>query len=338
MERANPTIYSPDWEPAKHLAFFGLSEEPFQMTPNRDFFYQAPGHLSTLEVVRYGMAQGDGFIIVTGEVGTGKTLLLRMLMEELQSDTFELALILSPLFSPRELLQAILTDLGEIGEGVVIKFSMDSLIRKLNNYLFNLARQNKRLLLIIDEAQGLPTETIEQLRLLSNFESDQRKWMQIILVGQPELQEKINRPELRQLLQRVTIMEHLRPLNRRETSEYVTHRLGKSGRPDIKLSMRAAGTLWLKTAGIPRRTNRLMARALLIAYSKHSQKLNTKIIKQAEKSLLTADLPNSSGLRLQPKVALAALSLLLILAFYISVNSEIRGLLVSGISSLLAAL
>lgn len=338
MENSVATTYSAAWEPAKHLAFFGLSEEPFQMTPNRDFFYRADGHISTLEVVRYGLAQGDGFIIVCGEVGTGKTLLLRLLMEELQHESFETALILSPLLSPRELLQAILTDLGEIGEGIVIKFSMDSLIRKLNAHLFNLARQNKRLLLVIDEAQDLPTETIEQLRLLSNFESDRRKWMQIILVGQPELKEKINRPQLRQLLQRVTIMEHLKPLSRKEASEYVTHRLGKSGRPDITLPMGAAKTLWKLTAGVPRSINRLMSRALLVAYSRHSQKLTAIIIRQAQQSLASAELPRQKTLRFHPKVALATLSLLLVLAFYISLNNEIKNVLISGLTNLLSAL
>ena len=277
MEAALPEIEPAwDWSQSNHLAFFGLTEEPFQLTPNRDFFYKSAGHTAVLEVMRYGIHQGEGFIIVVGEVGTGKTLLLRMLLAEL-AGSYETALIISPLLSPKELLLGILNDLGCETAGLD---NTESLIQELNRYLFDLASRRKRLAVIIDEAQNLPAETIEQLRLLSNFESDQQKWLQIILVGQPELKTKLNRPDLRQLLQRITVMETLLPLTPREMAEYTAYRLTLAGRDDMKLDRRARKFLWQQTEGIPRRINRLMGRALLVAYSRHSQKLTRDILKE----------------------------------------------------------
>ncbi|OGQ94094.1 MAG: hypothetical protein A2521_05495 [Deltaproteobacteria bacterium RIFOXYD12_FULL_57_12] len=279
-------LYTPEtaadtWQRSRHLAFFGLTEEPFQLTPDRRFFFGTSGHNTILEVVRYGIRQGDGFIIVTGEVGTGKTLLLRMLLAEFK-DEYETALILSPLLSPTELLQAILTDIGREPE---TSAKLEPLLRELNSYLFSLATQGKRLAVIIDEAQNLPNETIEQVRLLSNFESDRQKWIQIILVGQPELRTKLLRPDLRQLLQRVTIMETLMPLNPCETAAYVNFRLAQAGREDMRLNRRARNYLVRQTAGVPRRINRLMGRALLVAYARHSPALTTSILKEANASL-----------------------------------------------------
>lgn len=266
---------------SQHLAYFGLTEEPFQLTPNRRFFFKSSCHNATLEVVRYGIRQGEGFIIVTGEVGTGKTLLLRMLLSEFRN-SYETALILSPLLSPAELIQAILVD---VDQEIPENNNLDSLLRKLNDYLFTLAGRNKKLAVIIDEAQNLPVETIEQLRLLSNFESDQQKWMQIILVGQPELRTRLREPGLRQLLQRVTIMETLLPLTKKEAGEYVHFRMSQAGRDDIHLKPGARRTLWRLTQGVPRRINRLMGRSLLIAYSRHSQRISSSILKQANASL-----------------------------------------------------
>lgn len=291
MEAALPEIEQVwNWSQSNHLAFFGLTEEPFQLTPNRDFFFKSAGHTAVLEVMRYGIQQGEGFIIVVGEVGTGKTLLLRMLLAEL-AGTYETALIISPLLTPKELLQGILNDVGCETKGLD---NIESLIQKLNTYLFNLASSQKRLAVIIDEAQNLPAETIEQLRLLSNFESDQQKWLQIILVGQPELETKLNRPDLRQLLQRITVMETLPPLTSKEMAEYTTYRLALAGRPDMKLDSRARKILWQQTAGIPRRINRLMGRALLVAYSVHSQKLTGNILKEASRSLILDSMTGKS--------------------------------------------
>ncbi|MCF6289426.1 MAG: AAA family ATPase [Desulfobacterales bacterium] len=276
----------PPWNHAPHLAFFGLSEEPFLLTPNRRFFFRSAGHNAILRVVRYGIRQGEGFIIITGEVGTGKTLLLRMLLAEFRAefkDEYETALILSPLLSPAELLQAILVDVGR--ETAAASDNMESLLRELNGYLFALASDNRRLAVIIDEAQNLPDETIEQLRLLSNFESDRQKWLQIILVGQPELRHKLRQPNLRQLLQRITIIETLPALTPEETVSYVNFRLARAGRDNLVMGRRARQRLWRLTNGVPRRINRLAARALLVAFSRHSPRLTASIFSQADASL-----------------------------------------------------
>ena len=303
----------PPWRHAPHLAFFGLNEEPFLLTPNRRFFFRSAGHNAILQVVRYGIRQGEGFIIITGEVGTGKTLLLRMLLAEFRAefkDEYETALILSPLLSPAELLQAILVDVGR--ENAAHADNMESLLRELNGYLFSLASENRRLAVIIDEAQNLPDETIEQLRLLSNFESDHRKWLQIILVGQPELRHKLQQPNLRQLLQRITIMETLPSLTPEETASYVNFRLARAGRDNMVLGRRARQRLWRLTDGVPRRINRLAARALLVAFSRHSPQLTAAIFSRADASLAVDQKGVSRFNRSRGLLLAGAVSLLLI--------------------------
>ena len=172
----------------KHLTFFGLKEEPFRMTPDRDFFFPSAHHTSISEVVHYGLEQGEGFLVVFGEVGTGKTLLLRLLTARL-SEKFTTALVISPNLTPKQLLLAILHDINVKTTG---HESTAGLLHTLNDYLTELYRSGKKLVLIIDEAQNLPVESIEQLRILSNFETDKDKLVQIILVGQPELKDIID--------------------------------------------------------------------------------------------------------------------------------------------------
>lgn len=334
MEAVQDITQDKNQPPPKHLEFFGLSEEPFQLTPNRNFFFRAAGHVAVLEVVRYGIKQGEGFIIVIGEVGTGKTLLLRMLMAEF-AGKYETALILSPLLSPKELVQAILSDI-EIEFVPDSGHSMESLLRELNAYLYKLAGIQKRLAVIIDEAQNLPDETIEQLRLLSNFESDSRKQMQIVLVGQPELKEKLNQPNLRQLLQRVTIIETLPPLSLKEVNEYVSYRMSLAGRTGMKLPGNVQRYLYRQTMGIPRRINRLMGRALLVAYSRHSPEISRSILKDANDSLLLEQSPDLY----RPHLGwiLAAGALLMITAvffFFFMLDSDIAATIIRGFADLL---
>ncbi|MBU0485838.1 MAG: AAA family ATPase [Proteobacteria bacterium] len=265
-----------------HLSFFSLNDDPFRLTPDRDFFFPAANHTALGNALRFGLDQGDGFIIVTGEVGTGKTILLRMLMSDIGRQ-FETALLVSPQLTPKQLVMAILYDIG-LEDKADNRQSLDQLIRLLNDYLAKLAATGKRLLIIVDEAQNLPDESIEQLRLLSNFESDKHKWLQIILVGQPELKKNISRPHLRQLLQRVTIMETLNPLEEKEISLYVHFRLNRAGRGDIRLSKQSRKLLWRYTKGFPRLINKVMSRSLLIAYARQ-QAIDHKVIKEAAASL-----------------------------------------------------
>jgi type II secretory pathway predicted ATPase ExeA len=309
-----------------HLAFFNLSDDPFRITPDQDFFFPSANHTALAEVVRYGLNQGEGFIIITGEVGTGKTLLLRLLMKEMTSG-FETALILSPHLSPKEMLLAILQDIG-IDKTADSRASMDHLLRVLNDHIFILSKNNKRLVIIIDEAQNLPEESIEQLRLLSNFESDKMKLLQIVLVGQPELHEKIHQPRLRQLLQRVTIKETLPPLSKDETREYVHFRLAKAGRDDMQLTGRACNLLWRITKGVPRLINKLMGRALLVAYAGQKQAFDHRVLKEAASSL---DLGPKSNPALRARIPwlLTAGLTLVVLAWIIANRPDldfIRGL------------
>jgi len=265
-----------------YLNHFGFNDEPFRMTPDRDFFYASGKHSSLAETIRFGINQGDGFIIALGEVGTGKTMLVRQLISDLE-DKFKTAFLVSPQLTPRQLLLAILADLG-LEEMKLVRLSLHSLLQVLNRYLFKLAGTGHKLLIIIDEAQDLPDESIEQLRLLSNFESDKHKWLQIILVGQPELKDKLEKKQLRQLLQRVTIMETLYPLSKKEMLLYVHFRLARAGRADLRLDHKAGQSLWQFTGGVPRLINKVMSRALLVAYARQ-QKINHKVIREAAASL-----------------------------------------------------
>ncbi|MCK5404451.1 MAG: AAA family ATPase [Desulfobulbaceae bacterium] len=266
-----------------HLSFFGFTDNPFRLTPDRDFFFPSANHTAVGDVIKFGLEMGDGFIIVTGEVGTGKTILLRWVLSDLSKE-FETAILLSPLLMPKGLLLAILRDAG-YEEKIDNKASLDHLLRTLNDYLFEISKKNRQFVVVIDEAQNLPAASIEQLRLLSNFESDKKKLLQIVLVGQPELKAKIEKPNLRQLLQRVTIMETLNPLPEKETIQYVHFRFSKAGRGDMRLSRRTCRELWKMTKGVPRQINKLMSRALLISFSEQKQAIDYKTLRKAGSSL-----------------------------------------------------
>lgn len=265
-----------------HLSYFGIREDPFRLTPDSDFYFQCRPHNQVAEVVRYGLQQGEGFLLVSGEVGTGKTMLLRQLRPFFQQN-YEVAYIISPQLSPQELLLAILQDLDILGEQALAPSPI--MFQRLSNHLVELDSQGKRLLLVIDEAQNLPEESIEQLRLLSNFETDKRKLLQILLVGQPELRSKINQPSLRQLRQRITIAEQLSPLSRQECQAYINYRLSRVERTDMLPRGNAGKLLYRYSGGIPRLINKLMGRCLLMAYAAQQQYIDKKVVKEAAKSL-----------------------------------------------------
>jgi len=274
-----------------YLPFFGLDREPFLIPPDREVFYPAPSHRGAEGSLRFGLEQGEGFMILTGEVGTGKTLLLRRLLAGLPT-RYETALILSPNLTPQELLQSILHDLGqtsaiELNTGL----GMDRLLRQLNDHLAELAEQDRRLVVVIDEAQNLPLESMEQLRLLSNFESDTCKLIQIILVGQPELRERLNQHELRQLRQRIAVVEQLQPLAAEEIIHYLDTRLSWAGGTRLEISRTALTLLQRYSQGIPRLINKAFNRTLLIAYSQQSLTITKAILQEAIASLDESDFP-----------------------------------------------
>jgi general secretion pathway protein A len=268
-----------------HLEFFGLQEDPFRMTPDRNYYFPTKGHAALREVIRYGLDQGEGFIIIIGEIGTGKTLMLRLMMDDLP-ERFETALILSPHLSRTELLLAIFQDIG-LAVPPGLPASLDSLLRILNDHLYALAQQGKKLLIVIDEAQNLPDESLEQLRLLSNFETDTQKLLQIVLFGQPELRDKLAQNNMRQFVQRVSIMETLVPLSRQEMASYLRHRFKKSGGAEIPRSFGATDLLWRATKGYPRLINKTMSRALLVAYAEKETRISRKTIREAMASFNT---------------------------------------------------
>ena len=268
-----------------HLEFFGLQEDPFRMTPDRNYYFPTKGHAALREVIRYGLQGDEGFIIVTGEIGTGKTLMLRLMMDDLP-DRFETALILSPHLSRLELLLAIFQDIG-LSVPMDHAPSLDALLRILNDRLYSLAQQGKKLLIVIDEAQNLPDESLEQLRLLSNFETDTQKLLQIVLFGQPELRDKLAQNNMRQLVQRVSIMETLAPLSKQEMVSYILHRFKKSGVYEMPRSFATTDLLWRFTKGYPRLINKIMSRTLLVAYAEKETRISRKIVREAIASLNT---------------------------------------------------
>lgn len=276
-----------------HLHFFGIREEPFRLTPDRDFFFPSRAHAAVAEVIRYGLESGEGFLIIYGEVGTGKTMLLRKLGSYLHN-RFDTAYIIAPQLAPRDLLFAILQDLNALSLHDSDQ-SAPALFQKIYDYLVNRNPAGKRLLVIIDEAQSLPEESIEQLRLLSNFETDKEKLMQILLVGQPELKDKIHRPSLRQLRQRITISETLKPLSAAEMTAYINFRLNRVGRADLTPPARVNKMIYRYTRGTPRLVNKLLSRALLMSYAAGKQHIDKKSIKDAAISLDMAPLAGFWG-------------------------------------------
>jgi general secretion pathway protein A len=291
-----------------HLEFFGLKDDPFRMTPDRNYYFPTKGHAALREVIRYGLQGDEGFIIVTGEVGTGKSLMLRLMMDDLP-DRFETALILSPHLSRLELLLAIFQDIGLPGPADP-PASLDSLLRILNDHLYALAQQGKKLLIVIDEAQNLPDESLEQLRLLSNFETDTQKLLQIVLFGQPELRDKLAKNNMRQLVQRVSIMETLAPLSKQEMVSYILHRFKKSGVYEMPRSFATTNLLWRFTKGYPRLINKIMSRTLLVAYAEKKTRISRKIVREAIASLNT---PKQRRLFFSPALRWGAGFLLLLL-------------------------
>src|SRR6266478_1469592 len=207
-----------------YLEYYGLSEPPFDITPNPRFLFYSAKHREAYNHLLYGIRERKGFVQLTGEVGAGKTTLCRALLEALD-ELYATALLLNPVMSAEELVKAIAIEFGLPVHGLD---RLDTLA-VINQFLLHQVEAGKESVLIIDEAQDLTEELLEQVRLLSNFETDDRKLLQIVLLGQPELRARLNNPRLRQLRQRITVRYHLPPLTRQEVSQYVQHRLHVSG-------------------------------------------------------------------------------------------------------------
>jgi len=264
-----------------YTAFYGLREKPFALSPDPRFLYLAGSHREALAHLLYGIEEGEGFISVTGEVGTGKTTLCRTLLERLDGD-IELAFLFNPSRTALELLQSICAEFGLPAEGLARR----SLMNQLDAFLVERKRQGRRVLLIIDEAQTLSENTLEQVRLLSNLETSREKLIQILLLGQPELDRKLDGRGLRQLRQRISVRWKLEPLGPQETRAYVRHRLSvAAGEPRDLFTEAALREIHRRTGGVPRLVNQLCDRALLAGYAARAAQIRPALIRAAAREI-----------------------------------------------------
>lgn len=269
-----------------YLEHYGLKQPPFSITPDPRFVYLSERHRDALAHLLYGIGQGGGggFVQLTGEVGTGKTTLCRLLLEQLPENA-RVALVLNPKLSPVELLQAICEELRlDVGGA---QGSLKGLVDRLNAYLLDAYAQGLRIVLIIDEAQELSRESLEQVRLLTNLETATQKLLQIILLGQPELRDTLASPDLRQLAQRITARYHLTPLGPEETEAYVRHRLSVAGctrQPFSKLALRR---LHQHSGGVPRLINVIADRSLVAGYAREQTQISESLVQLAARETLS---------------------------------------------------
>ena len=257
--------------------FFGFSEKPFDLTPDPKYLYLSPKHKEVLAHLVYGLQENNGFLKIVGEVGTGKTMICRSFLRELRAD-FNIAYIFNPCINELELLQTINMELGIPGKSK----SRKKLVDVLNGFLLEERSKGHRVVVIIDEAQDLQPKVLEQLRLLSNLETDTEKLIQIVLIGQPELDKVLAKDGLRQLRQRITIKWELLPLNLEETRGYIQHRLNVAlGKGKVRFSRQSVETVFRYSRGIPRMINVVADRTLLIAFTQGTKKITPKIVKLA---------------------------------------------------------
>ncbi|MCG8458375.1 MAG: AAA family ATPase [Holophagales bacterium] len=261
--------------------FYGLQESPFNITPDPRFLFYSHRHREAYDHLFYGITQRKGFIQITGEVGAGKTTLCRALLEKL-GEEYRTALVLNPVMTSIQLLRTILRELGLDHRGndrVRLNESLDA-------FLLEQITLGKDVVLIIDEAQDLTDELLEQVRLLSNLETDQRKLLQIVLMGQPELRDKLDQHSLRQLRQRITVRYHLHSLSRHETEYYLQHRLqvaGANGRPTF--SPWAVRAIHRYSGGVPRLINAVADKVLLCGYVEGRDQLGWSQVRRAVREL-----------------------------------------------------
>jgi general secretion pathway protein A len=264
-----------------YLEYYGLKQAPFDITPNPRFLFHSAKHREAFNHMLYGIRERKGFVQLTGEIGAGKTTLCRALLEQLDSN-FSTALILNPVLSADELMKAIATEFGLNVKG------MDRLetVSAIGEFLLKQVERTKETVLIIDEAQNLTEDLLEQVRLLSNIETDDRKLLQIVLMGQPELRDRLNSQRLKQLRQRITVRFHLAPLTSVEVAQYIQHRLqvsGAHGRPVF--TMPAVWRVYNYSGGIPRLVNAVCDKALLASFVQRSDRVTFSMVGRAIREL-----------------------------------------------------
>ncbi|HZB24933.1 MAG TPA: AAA family ATPase [Vicinamibacterales bacterium] len=280
--------------------YYGFAEKPFSLTPDARYLFKSASHEGAFELLQYAIRRREGFIVLTGDIGTGKTTLCRAVMSTMHPRTFT-ALVLNPFLSEEELLRQVLVDFGivsrdEIKRGRLAGVSKQELIDTLNDFLLSLQPLGASAVLILDEAQNLPRQVLEQIRILSNLETDTEKLLQIVLAGQLNLRDLLRSPELRQLDQRVSLRYELKPLCRDDTGSYVAHRLAVAGgAASVSFTGRAVDLLHRTTGGIPRLINLVCDRALLCGYSERTSRIGPDMVRKAAASLDLAPRRRSIG-------------------------------------------
>jgi general secretion pathway protein A len=263
-----------------YCKFYGLKERPFNVTSDPGFFFLSRKHKEALSHLLYGVSQRKGIIVLTGEIGTGKTTLCRFFLNQVSTNV-KTAFILNPYFSELQLLEAIVRDFGVIAKNK----SRLGLVWELNRFLLSESELGNNICLIIDEAQNLKPSQLEQVRLLSNLETEKDKLLQVILVGQPELNEKLNLHDIRQVRQRIMVRFHITPLEIDEVKSYINHRLGIAGPTRLKFTDEAVTLISAFTTGVPRLINMLCDRTLLAGFVAGANTIDAPIVKKCVEEL-----------------------------------------------------
>jgi general secretion pathway protein A len=287
------------------LDYYGLKEDPFKLTPDPEYFFPSEAHNLALRTLEYSTEQTEGFCLITGEPGTGKTTLLKVFINNWK-DRADIALILTPGLSPEDFLSALLEDLGFYIKAT----NKNELIKAFRDILINRVKEGRKVIIIVDEAQNLPVETLEELRLLSNLETEKEKLLHIVLVGQPELEQKLRSPLLRQLNQRISTRLTLTHLNKKEIREYINFRLLKAGKTFLRFSDSAIKEIHRTTDGNPRLINIVGIRALMCAYLDDSKVVQKKHVKEGIKSINSEEIKRPK--RVLPVSAVLAVALILL--------------------------
>lgn len=306
-----------------YLEFFGLQEKPFSIAPDPRYLYMTDQHKEALAHLTYGVGDEGGFILLTGDIGTGKTTICRDLLNQLPKDV-DVAYVTYPRVSASEMLEAVCDDLGiDYADGSSVKVLVD----RLNHFLLESYARGRHTILIIDEAQNLDDEVLEQLRLLTNLETNEKKLIQLILLGQPELNQKLAQHSLRQLAQRVTARFHLKPLSYTEMAAYIEHRLYIAGFRGELFSRSAMKHIYAKSQGIPRLVNIICDRAMLGAYTHDQFQIEYPLAAKACSEVMQAgDMPLENNLLSKLRnhwlpVSMFAL-LLLVLFYWLAVSND----------------